>query len=114
MNTESKTPRTDAEQKYLFSLNGQMQTICVHADFARQLERELNEANYLFLKTHLAYEAAHAVVVKLQSEREQWKQDAERLAHALHCADNSYFGSPNGQKQIDEALTQHNQLTGKQ
>ena len=36
---------TNAEQKWLFSMNGQMQTVCVHVEFARSLEKALNEAN---------------------------------------------------------------------
>ena len=41
----SETPKCDAEQKWLFSMNGQMQTVCVHVEFARSLEKALNEAN---------------------------------------------------------------------
>jgi hypothetical protein len=41
----SETPKCDAEQKWLFSVNGQMQTVCVHVEFARSLEKALNEAN---------------------------------------------------------------------
>lgn len=40
----SDTPRTDAMQKWLFSIEGQMQTVCVHVEDAKKLELQLQGA----------------------------------------------------------------------
>ena len=41
---------------------------------------------------------------QLEKEIRQWKNLCNKLEHALRCANNSYVGSPEGQKQIDDAL----------
>jgi hypothetical protein len=41
--SDTPTPRTDAEKRWAMDVNGSNEVVC--ADFARQLERELAEAN---------------------------------------------------------------------
>ncbi len=74
MNTP--TPRTDAEQKWLFSMNGQMQTVCVHSDFSRQLERELANVTQL-------HEIAMGGWKLDRMDRDDWKAIAVDLAEKL-------------------------------
>ena len=45
MSNPNDTPRTDAAPQWYHSISGQMQTMLVHADFARTLERELSAAH---------------------------------------------------------------------
>lgn len=43
-------------------------------------------------------------------ERDQWKACAQEIGQALCCANNSFFGSVGGQKQIDSALAAFDKL----
>lgn len=73
----SDTPRTDSMVPYGPPYNEEESgLIHVPKAFARQLERELNGARSL----------------------------CRKLVAALRCANNSYAGSPEGQRQIDEAF----------
>lgn len=66
--------------------------------YARDQERELNQSKLDRLAA--------------QVDADTWGNCAELLAHALRCANNSYAGSPEGQKQIDDALRVFEKLKG--
>lgn len=95
----SDTPRTDSMEPYGPPYNGEESgLIHVPKAFARQLERELNQAQ--------------ADLGAVQYELDVWHQCAELLANALRCANNSYAGGPGGQMQIDQALAVFEKLKG--
>lgn len=83
------TPRTDGMEPYGPPYN-ESPVIHVPKTFARQLERELNQAKLDLMAA--------------QVEADMWGVCANLLNHALQCANNSYAGGPEGQKQIDHAL----------
>lgn len=91
----SDTPRTDAVRKANIGHPLRMTRMIYHAE---TLERELNQSKLDRLAA--------------QVEADTWGNCAELLAHALWCANNSYAGSPVGQKQIDDALRVFEKLKG--
>ena len=74
----SETPRTDAQYKEYARRENQVK--CVEIDFARQLERELNEANKEreFFKSCTADDWRNAV-----AERDQLRAENKRLLHLI-------------------------------
>ncbi len=76
--SESDTPRTDAAEFHCDLCNGE-DWPSVKADFARQLERELNEAKH---NKHWLGDLEE--IQALRAERDAWKADAEALAIDLN------------------------------
>lgn len=76
---DSDTPRTNAEKQVwpLKDQNGITDHEIVYADFARQLERELNEALALM-------SLSKTLLNKAKEERDQWWACAKQLAEAYH------------------------------
>lgn len=91
----SDTPRTDAVRE---AGRGHPLRRIRMTEHAKKLERELNQWKLDRLAA--------------QVEADTWGNCAELLAHALRCANNSYAGSPEGQKQIDDALRVFEKLKG--
>jgi len=84
MNTD--TPRTDAatltvEQRLRY-LNGSSLCDMVRADFARQLERELNEAKAAL---EMGQRNCDEVYGDLQAERDAWRKVADALAEMMQA-----------------------------
>jgi hypothetical protein len=103
MNT-TDTPRTDANSFYGPTDSTLEEKKIVHADFARQLERELSEANSdvaQMIKNHTACEKEF---ISAKQQRDQWQQMAGELAG---CLDECTFTYPGRQR---EALTKFNEM----
>lgn len=78
MNTETPTPRTDAEQKWTFGDNRPgMSFDCVTIEFARQLERELAAS----------HAREHALRDSLESIKEYWNHAPESAVDAIETAE---------------------------
>ena len=73
----SDTPRTDAEESHGFDEHGGDQVL-VSADFARQLERELNEAKRDANNCRQIISTYCDEVDALTKDRNHWKQRAEK------------------------------------
>lgn len=107
--TNIPTPRTDEKQ-----FTGQAEWAednaplidCVKAVFARQLETELTQLT-------IAYQKAVADGLELKRQRDEWKEDAERLAERLQITDNHLLhvtGQTSARINNHNALAAHNKL----
>jgi phage shock protein A len=76
----SDTPMTDG-RKYGYSGDG---TELVSADFARQLERELNEARQTIANLEASRALANEGAARQAQSRDEWRQCAEGLALAAN------------------------------
>lgn len=103
MSIQSDTPETDAEQKYFFSIDGQMQTLCVHQEFARRLERERNEARRGLESSHKAYVREAEEVARLKSERDALRKVCDELAQ-------QFYVTKTGNNQAHAAWSAYNSL----
>ena len=100
MNTE--TPRTDAELKTRICWHKWGEIDCdVSADFASQLERELNEAK----DTRRNDDER---IGQLLNERDAWRKVADELATAIKQGNAHGYGLQIG----DEALAAYEKLKG--
>ena len=94
----SDTPRTDKIQAE--GHGSVFNEVRVAWITCRTLETELHAARDAL---NLALRRDTACEV-LMERIEELKDQNKQLAEALRCANNSFFGSPDGQKQIDAAL----------
>jgi len=104
----SETPETDARIGIIS--NG---SNVVDAGWARQLERERDEARGSFHKALASYEAAHGLILFSQrmlpvvmAERDQLRKVADELALAIHTGNEHGYGLRIG----DKAIESYNQL----
>ena len=84
------TPRTDAikrlrEEAELTDLKDHPFTkdVLLICDSVEQLERELNQAQQSCEAWNNSFNSANNECIALKAERDQWKEDAERLSKQL-------------------------------
>lgn len=96
----SDTPRTDAAlQSYAHLLPNWLATDIL-APVARQLERELAEAQILFELSKSARKSLSDACDSLQTEIRELKQQRDRLAEAIKKALNSMSDSSYGDRAV--------------
>lgn len=113
--SQSKTPRADNQEVYCYPLDS-AQAFHSTINFARQIESELNEVKEELEEYRSIAEKLGAT--KAIAERDQWKQDAERLAQVLDLAKCKWyhghkdvlFDAHDIAAQARKALNKHNQL----
>ena len=79
----SDTPETDAAAKAEIGMSSIAQGWYVHADFARLLERERDEARKQCLQAENELSLEMAEHEATHQQRDQWRACAERLAAAI-------------------------------
>lgn len=67
-------------------------------------ELQKARAHYGTLPSHVRERATAKWLIRAIQIAEICEKDIRLLEHALRCANNSFVGSPEGQKQIDDAL----------
>lgn len=123
---KSDTPRTDAEQftrDLIYALRGElpdklqnmMPTFQDDVDTILPMVKERESTLELNLNDHKkALKQSNDAAEKTEQQLAIAKELIEKLVEALRCANNSFFGSPGGQDQINKALQlAHSQGYGK-
>jgi len=104
--SELKTPRTDAEEKFVY---GHIDRKWTTSDFASTLERELNEAKAEVedFKANNRYQRGYAHGERDEKKRtDQWRKVTNGLAHSIKVGNDHGYGLRIG----DDALADYNKL----